>query len=115
MRRSVVFLAISYMSFFSYLFGSSSDRYSDQQKTLSEQTIQDIVSRSLVNTLSKQEELVVERAIATARKGNGKISLRQIDETLRRLQHAKDPNQRISEHDRRKLMKVFENYYAKLA
>ncbi|KKW42240.1 MAG: hypothetical protein UY92_C0009G0044 [Candidatus Magasanikbacteria bacterium GW2011_GWA2_56_11] len=65
-----------------------------------------LVSGTLIGTLESSEEKAVEEAILARRFGDGKISLRQIDEVLRRLQ---DQN-RISPNDRRSLMRVFEKY-----
>ncbi len=95
------------MGFFSTLFGSAGDAYSSEARLLSEHEIKLLVSRSQIQTLTNEEEALVEHAIAGRRKGDGMISLRQIDEALRKLESAK----KISKHDRLNILKVFKDNF----
>ena len=96
------------MGFFSSLF-SSARQYSNQERQLSADRIRVLVSRIKVRTLDTSEERLVEEEIIKRRRGDGKISLHQIDEVLQTLQN----KNKISEFDRKGLMKVFVEYYKK--
>lgn len=95
------------MGFFESLFGVQS-RYSTEQKSLTRQQIDLLVSQSRVRTLDQREEDRVEAAIEQARQG-GKISLRKIEKTLHRLTRSHV----ISINDERALMTIFETFFAK--
>ena len=95
------------MSFLDVLLGIKT--YSTTQKLLSSEEIEQLVAQSSVSSLTRQEALIVEHAIEERRLGDGRISLSQIDETLRRLERQK----KISINDRRALMKIFENFFQK--
>jgi len=82
---------------------------STYQVLLSREEINDIVARSAISSLTSNEEKIVEQAIEARRLGDGRISLAQIDETLRRLEREKQ----ISENDRNALMRLFEQYTQK--
>jgi len=99
------------MGFFSFLFGTGSANTSLSQKEhyLSKQEIQQLVSRVKVRTLDSGEEVLVEDVIDRRRRGDGKISLYQIDEALRTLQN----QNKISKFDRQGLMRVFGEYFGK--
>ncbi len=97
-----------FMGFFSSLF-SSARQYSNQERQLSADRIRVLVSRIKVRTLDTSEERLVEEEIIKRRRGDGKISLHQIDEVLQTLQN----KNKISEFDRKGLMKVFVEYYKK--
>ena len=88
-------------------FSSAGDKYSNDEKSLSEIEIKQLVSRTKVKTLDANEEKAVESAISKRRKGDGKISLRQIYEALTLLKSAG----RISQYDRTGLMTVFQEYF----
>lgn len=99
---------LSIMAFFG-LFGSACDRYSQHEHQLSAFDVRKLVSEVRVQTLKDNEETAVEEAILARRHGDGKISLRQICETLRQLQNRRV----ISIYDRKGLMRVFEEHYKK--
>lgn len=93
------------MGLFSTFF--SSNKYSTLEKYLSEMEIKKIVSEITVQTLKAAEESAVEQAIAARRHGDGKISLQQIYETLRKLAASGT----ISKFDRDALMNKFKKYF----
>ena len=95
------------MGLFGSLFGSPSAKYSQKEYPLSEIKIKELVSQIKVNSLSSAEERVVEQAIVRGRLGDGKISIRKIDEILRKLVNTR----KISIHDKKGLMRVFTRYY----
>ncbi|MBD3310904.1 MAG: hypothetical protein GF349_00190 [Candidatus Magasanikbacteria bacterium] len=97
------------MSILSLLFGSSS-KYPQTEKQLSIDKIKELVSQTKVKTLNHLEETLVEKAIIERRRGDGRISLRQIDEVLTRLKK----QNKISKIDKGNLMSVFVKYYSKL-
>ena len=92
------------------LFGSPADKYSPIEHALSELEIKRLVSRLNVQSLDQNEEELVENLLISRRKGDGKISLRQIYEVLVKL----DYQNKISEVDRKGLMAVFEEHFANL-
>jgi len=96
------------MAFFSF-FGSYCSRYSQHEHPLTELEVRRLVSEVRVETLKDNEERAVEDGILARRRGDGKISLRQICETLRQL----ELRRAISIYDRKKLMKVFEEHFRK--
>jgi len=95
------------MGLFSSMFGSPSAKYSQTEHALSELKIRELVSRVRINSLSKGEEEIVERTLIAGRLGDGKISLRRIDEILRKLVNTNN----ISIYDKKALIKIFEDYY----
>lgn len=94
------------MSFFGF-FGSFCDRYSQREHPLSELEARRLISEINIKTLEKREELAIEDAILARRRGDGKISLRQICETLFHLERQR----LISVYDRKGAMKLFEEYF----
>lgn len=94
------------MSIFSSFFGTA-NKYPQTEKPMSELEIKKLVSPYHVNTLEQTEADLVEQAIVVRRRGDGKISLRQIYETLTQLKN----QHKISLQDRDGLMKDFEEYY----
>ncbi len=88
-------------------FGSSSDKYSQHEYPLAELEIRKLVSHENVMSLKHEEQMLVEHEITRARMGDGKISLRKIDEILRRLMNTN----KISKVDKKALIKLFEKYY----
>ncbi|MFA5813009.1 MAG: hypothetical protein WC862_00640 [Patescibacteria group bacterium] len=92
-----------------FLFGSPGDKYSKEEKQLSEFDIKRMVSQTDVRTLAAGEVELVERTIIDKRRGDGKISLRQIYEALAGLKN----NNKISQYDRDGLMRVFVEYFSK--
>lgn len=95
------------MGMFSSLFGSPSDKYSQIERPLSELKIRELVSKSKVISLSQAEEALVEQTLIKARMGNGKISMRKIDQILRKLMNT----HKISLQDKQGLIKVFNRHY----
>ncbi|MEK7644694.1 MAG: hypothetical protein AAB390_05345, partial [Patescibacteria group bacterium] len=93
--------------FFDSLFGSVADNYSNLEYPLTEEKIKQLVTQARISSLTAGEENLVERAIADRRRGDGKISLRQIYEVVRSLKY----NHKISEADFRGLMKIFNEYF----
>ena len=96
------------MGFLNSLFGTSSDKHSQEERSLSGIKIKELVSTYKVRSLNAKEEALVEQSIIDRRKGDGKISLRQIDEALRKLENT----YKISEHDRKGIMSVFKKYFS---
>ncbi|MBI2437062.1 MAG: hypothetical protein HYV41_04970 [Candidatus Magasanikbacteria bacterium] len=97
------------MGFFSYLFGTgeyAQSKLSKVEQYLSKQEIQKLVSEYKTKSLSSSEEAIIEKVIELRRKGDGKISLWQIDEVLKKLVAQKS----ISKYDREGVMKVFIAY-----
>lgn len=102
------------MGFFSYLLGTGADKPA-QKSTVSTKTehavtadkIRQLVSRVKIQSLDQTEEKLVEEAIIARRRGDGKISLEQIDELLRKLKN----QNKISDVDRRGLVRVFQQYF----
>ncbi len=89
-------------------FSSPADKYSAEEQSLTEVEIKQLVSTLNVQSLDQKEEQLVEQLLIKRRRGDGKISLRQIYEVLLKL----DNQNKISEIDRKGLMKVFENHFA---
>ena len=96
------------MSIFGSLFGSTI-RYSQVEHPFSEFDIKKLVSPYNVRTLKQSEAGLVEQAIVARRRGDGKISLQQIYETLTQLKN----QLKISRQDRDGLMKDFEEFFNK--
>ncbi|MBT3539425.1 hypothetical protein HOF40_04060 [Candidatus Parcubacteria bacterium] len=98
------------MGFFSFLFGtgtSSTAKLDLSEHQVSKQEIERLVSRMKIKSLDAGEEKLIERIIEKRRLGDGKISLRHIDEALRKLEFQK----KISQYDRKGVMKVFTEYF----
>jgi len=94
------------MGLFSSLFGFSS-RYSSIEHPLSEVEVRRLISRHHIQTLDNAQVVLIEQAIIQRRHGDGKISLRHIDEVLRVLKNQR----KISKFDYTNTMKVMEEYY----
>ncbi len=92
------------MSFFDSFFGLKG--YSSYQFLLSREEIDDLVSLSNIPSLTRDEEKIVEKALDERRLGDGRISMAQIDETLRDLEN----KGKISMHDRESLLKIFDRF-----
>ncbi len=97
-----------FTDFFDVLVGKDS-RHSSVQKFLSRRDICKIVSRNKIISLSLEEEKLVEEAIIKRRKGDGKISMQQVEEMLINLKNER----KISETDYKALIKLFLDYFAK--
>lgn len=89
------------------LFGSPGGKYSPKERPISIEQIKTVVSRSRIQSLDGDEEKLIEQVIEKRRRGDGKISMRQIDEVLRKLvaDHA------ISPFDREGVIKAFEQFF----
>lgn len=94
------------MGLFDSLFGKNKT-YSQVQKPLSKEVILRLISRTRINTLDSHEETEVEQALLAARKGDGKISLYEIEKLL----HTMARDNRISENDRLALMRACVQYF----
>ncbi len=99
------------MGFFDFLFGSSHRRYSQEQHTFSNYEIEEFFQRIRIPSLTLDEKHLVKEAIRAARKGDAKISMRQIADTLKSLRYRQGV--RISEADRQALIEKFEEYFEK--
>ena len=88
-------------------FSSPGDKYSNIEHNFTTDQMKRLFDHLRLSSLHENEEDVVEAALI-ARKGNdGKISLRQIFETLH---HLKNTN-KISKIDEHALMDVFVEHY----
>lgn len=88
-------------------FSSPADKYSNIEHNFTTEQIKRIFNALRMTNLNENEEDIVEAALI-ARKGNdGKISLRQIYNTLH---HLKQEN-KISKIDEYKLMEIFVEHY----
>jgi hypothetical protein len=94
------------MSIVDYIFGNTS-KFPKEEKNLSQRKIKDLVSRSKTKSLDQTEELLVEQVIMKRRRGDGKISLFQINEALTKLKN----QNKISKFDMDSLNSVFKNYF----
>lgn len=84
-------------------FSSPGDKYSKIEHPFSEMEIKRIFDHLRMISLNNNEEDIVEEAIITRKGHDGKISLRQIYETLH---HLKNEN-KISKIDEHGLMDLF--------
>jgi hypothetical protein len=96
------------MGFFSSLFGSSADKYPQDEHQLSEYDIKKIINREHIETLDDAQAQKVRIAILARRRGDGKISLRQIYEVLQHMVNTYV----ISKFDRDGVMKVMQKFFA---
>ena len=88
-------------------FSSPADKYSNIQHNFTTEKIKHLFNELRMSNLHENEEDIVEAALI-ARKGNdGKISLRQIYNTLHQLKQEK----KISKIDEHKLMEVFIEHF----
>lgn len=95
------------MGLFRSIFGSSSTKYSQKEYSVSSVEIKKLVSRAKTRSLSAKEEAAIEEAIIKRRRGDGKISLRQIYEALNKLKNLN----MISKYDRDGVMTVFRIFF----
>ena len=95
------------MGLFDLFFTSTSGKYPQDEHPLAEKEIRALVSKIHVRSLEQSEENLVEEAIVSRRRGDGKISLRQIYEVLTQLKN----QNKISVYDRDGLMKVFVEHF----
>lgn len=63
------------MGLFGDMFGSSSDKYPQEEHSLSEVEIKKLVPRGKILSLTQGEEEIVEQVLINRRRGDGKISL----------------------------------------
>lgn len=96
------------MSLIGDLFGYGSGQSIDQQ-SLSLQEIRSVVSRSQAPTVTAQEQKDIQEAIDKARRGNGKISMKQIEDALNKLRQ----KGKISIHDQNRVVTLFERHFSK--
>lgn len=92
------------MSFLDIFLGLKG--YSSYQFLLSREEIDDLLSRSNIPSLTRDEEHTVEESLDKRRLGDGRISMQQIDETLRHLEN----QGKISINDRESLLKIFDRF-----
>lgn len=94
------------MSWFDAIFGGPD--LSKDQWLISRDEIQVLVSRVKVSSLTREEEVSIERAIDEGREGDGRISLFQIDLILKKLENIG----KISENDRAAINTIFKKYFS---
>lgn len=97
------------MGFFSSLFGTSSSAYnlSNVEHELTQQEIKLLISKSYISTLDKGQEMMIEEAIMARRRGDGHISVRQVNEVLLQLQN----QHKISQYDRQGVVRVVQDFF----
>ena len=105
---SGIVIKLKNMGILSEIFGTGS-KYSQKEYSVTSEKIKELVSSVTTKSLDAREEVIIENAIIKRRKGDGKISLRQVDETLYKLQNQR----KISEFDRKGIVKQFEKYFSK--
>lgn len=84
-------------------------KYSTKEHYLSEKEIKSLVSHLKVHTVTDKDAETIEAALVGRRGGDGKISLQQIYDVLRRLKHSGE----ITKYDQTGEMQIFENYFRK--
>lgn len=93
------------------LFSSPADKYSQERQRVSDFDLKRIVSCVRIDTLSQNEESLVEQTLLTKkRKQNGEISLGDIYTVL----HGLRMKNAISINDEKQLLKQFEKYFGKV-
>lgn len=85
------------------IFSSPKLNYSQEEKAISIDQLDAIVSSVSISSLSQKEEKIVEEALHKRRGADGKISLRQIYEVLTQLEQTG----KISVHDKKALLERF--------
>lgn len=88
-------------------FSSPADKYSNIEHNFTTDQIKRLFNTLRLSNLHKNEEDIVEEALITRKGNDGKISLRQIYETLH---HLKNTN-KISKIDEHALMDLFIDQY----
>ena len=88
-------------------FSSPGDKYSNIEHNFTTDQIKRLFNNLRMSNLHENEEDIVEEALVTRKGNDGKISLRQIYETLH---HLKNTN-KISKIDEQKLMSLFQEEY----
>ena len=88
-------------------FFRASSKYSDQEFYIPKNKIKALVSKGKVSSLDSENEKEVEEVIVGARDNAGKISLRRIDDELKRLVN----KHKISEVDREGVMGIFKTLF----
>ncbi len=68
-----------------FFFGRT-NTHNATQKRLSRAAIRKVISRSAIRSLSASDELAAEEAVDKARGGDGKISVQQIDDALKKIE-----------------------------
>lgn len=86
-------------------FSGPSDKYSQEEKYITEDTIQKLVSTLHVRSLDQSEERLVEGELLKKRGSDGKISMRQVYDVLNRLEDA----HKISPTDKKRLLEILED------
>ncbi len=94
------------MSWFSAIFGSAPP--SGKAQSITTDDIRMVVSRARIPSLSQKEEAAVEAALCKRTQGSGKLSLWQIDDTLRAL---RQQGILSSDVDRDHIQKAFKQYF----
>ncbi len=94
------------MGLLSYIFGINRSLSGDLYE-LSTEEIEQIVSPTRIQTLTPKECLLIEEKLKEARLSGSRISLRQIDLVLKKMEQAED----ISQHDRQSLVAAFRNFF----
>ena len=85
----------------------NTNKYDTKECYFSKEEIKRLVSSYKIKSLDSEEESLVEDLVITRRGNDGKISLYQIDEVLKKMM---DQN-KISKYDRSALMQSFERFF----
>ena len=91
-----------------FFFGRA-NTHSTDQKRLSKDAIARTISRTMTRSLSAEDEVAAEAAILAARGTDEKISLQQIDDALKHLEHSSV----FTVADRRGIVAAFKSYFDK--
>ena len=91
------------------LFESTTQKKDDTRVVCSKKEIEQLISHTNIQTLSKEEIIEIEHALIQARKQGEYLSVAIVDHTLHTLYR----NKQISEHDYKKVLQVFVVYLAK--
>lgn len=95
------------MGFFSSLFGSAADKYPQNEHQLSEYDVKKIINNENIEILHDAQAEKIRTAILARRRGDGKISLRQIYEVLQQMVNT----YAISKFDRDAVMKAMQKFF----
>lgn len=93
-------------------FGSSSDKYSSEAKSLPKDVIIRIVSHTKISSLDQDEAVAAQMALINSpSRRDGNMSLRQMHETLKKVRFGK--GKPLSSSDVDGIMKSFKKYFEK--
>ena len=95
------------MGIFSFFFGSPADKYSQEEHQLSEYDLKRLITHEHIEVLDHLQAEKIRTAILARRRGDGKISLRQIYELLQHMVNTYE----ISKFDRDGVVKVMVKFF----